>query len=359
MKEKVGYLIVILFMVLLLAGCGAQSGDISREVSELQERKQTVEDNMVRLSCIQMTVASPNDAHIYSAKYPHHFYYVDKDEHKCQLIDMRNKPSKTISRDDFDVFAEFIRDIDKMQANASSAKGDVFAYSIYVSYYDSYNNLQSMYCSGYDSFPEELNTVIDKFNELCGGTILLYPNETIVSDVDFLYQEFGYSEADFPRQDIEAMLEDPHVSVAKLISSTNTLASYMDGYYTSLELDKIKDKLPDGTETGQNVSMQELEQFAKEFAASLGTEWQISESSKSTLLFEVTREGEFPMLVGRVIDIPSFSPDLQNASIFIMDGPEGEGYNSSYVIDSSGNYFLAEYMRQEDFVSIVELFTEK
>ena len=68
MKEKVGYLIVILFMVLLLAGCGAQSGDISREVSELQERKQTVEDNMVRLSCIQMTVASPNDAHIYSAK---------------------------------------------------------------------------------------------------------------------------------------------------------------------------------------------------------------------------------------------------------------------------------------------------
>ena len=66
-----------------------------------------------------------------------------------------------------------------------------------------------------------------------------------------------------------------------------------------------------------------------------------------------------PLLVGRVVDIPSFSPELNNPSIFIEDGPEGEGYNYAYVIDSTGNYFLAEYMRQEDFVPIVELFTAK
>lgn len=177
--------------------------------------------------------------------------------------------------------------------------------------------------------------------------------------MDFLYQEFGYTEADFPRQDVEAMLESPYVSLAKLISSTNTLAGYMEGYYTSLEPEKIKDKLPDGTEMRQNVSMQELEQFAEGFAASLGTDWQVPESSKSSILFDVTSAGKSPMLVGRVIDIPSLHPDLQNASIFMMDGPEGEGYNSSYVIDSTGNYFLAEYMRQEDFVSIVELLTGK
>ena len=124
-------------------------------------------------------------------------------------------------------------------------------------------------------------------------------------------------------------------------------------------MEKIKDKLPDGTEKGQDVSMQELEQFAKEFAGSLGEEWQVSESSKSSLLFDVTSGGNSPLLVGRVVDIPSFNPDLQNPSIFIVDGPEGEGYNSAYVIDSTGNYFLAEYMKQEDFVSIVELFTGK
>ena len=155
------------------------------------------------------------------------------------------------------------------------------------------------------------------------------------------------------------MLESPYVSLHKLISSTNTLAGYMDEYYTSLELEKIKDLIPDGTEKGQNVSMQELEQFAKGFVSSWGPEWQVAESSVSPLLFDVSNEEKRPMLVGRVVDIPSFSPDLQNPSIFIMDGPEGEGYNSAYVIDSTGNYFLAEYMEQEDFVSIVKQFTEK
>lgn len=358
MKKKVFFVTLMLGMALLFGGCGVRSGNQHGEKPEkTQGIKQTVEDDQVKLYCIEMTVASPNDTHVYSAKYPYHYFYVDKEEHKCHLIGMPNKPSKIISREDFNVFADYIRDMDAKKENGEASKEGTFAYSIYVSYYDSNNDMDSMYFAGYETFPKELNTVIDKFNELCGETILSYPNDTVDSDVDFLYQEFGYTEADFPRQDMEAMLESPYVSLAKLISSTNTLAGYMDEYYTSLELEKIKDKLPDGTEKGQEVSMQELEQFAKEFAASLGAEWQVSESSKSSLLFDVTSGENAPLMVGRVVDIPSFNPDLQNPSIFIEDGPEGEGYNSAYVIDSTGNYFLAEYMKQDDFVPIVELFT--
>ena len=360
MKKKFFLATLLLGMALLFGGCGVGSGvQNGEEPEKAQGAKQTVEDDQVKLYCIEMTVASPNDAHVYSAKYPFHYFYVDKEDHSCHLVDMINKPSKVISREDFDVFAEYVKNMEEEKKNNPSGDDAAFTYSIYVSYFDANDDMDSMYLTGYDTFPEELNRVIDKFNALCGAQILSYPNEKVESDVDFLYQEFGYTDADYPREDMEAMLESPYVSLAKLISSTNTLAGYMDGYYTSLEVEKIKDKLPDGTETGQNVSMEELEQFAKVFAASLGAEWQVSESSKSSLLFDVRSGENAPLLVGRVVDIPSFSPDLQNPSIFIEDGPEGEGYNSAYVIDSTGNYFLAEYMRQEDFVPIVELFTAK
>lgn len=360
MKKRFGYLLFALVVLLIISGCSMKTGNQSWKKSEKQQStKQTVGEGQVKLYCIEMTVASPNDAHVYSAKYPYHYYYVDKEDHRCHLIGMNNKPSKVISREDFNVFADYVKRMKEDKKNNPPKDEATFAYSIYVSYFDSNDETESMLFTGYDAFPKELNTVIDKFNELCGEQILSYPNETVESDVDFLYQEFGYTEADYPRNDMEAMLESPYVSLAKLISTTNTLAGYMDGYYTSLEVEKIKDKLPDGTETGQNVSMEELERFAKEFATSLGSEWKVSKSSKSSLLFDVTNGEDAPLMVGRVADIPSFNPDLQNPSIFIVDGPEGEGYNSAYVIDPSGNYFLAEYMKQEDFVPIVELFTGK
>lgn len=244
MKKKGFYLLLLLLVpVLFLGGCGSEARDKSGQIPEtIQRKKQAVEDDQVKLYCIEMTVASPNDAHVYSAKYPFHYCYVDKEDHRCHLVDMKNKPSKIISREDFDVFAEYVKSMEEKKKSNPPADGAAFTYSIYVSYYDANDDMDSMYLTGYDTFPKELNTVIDKFNELCGEDILTYPNETVDSDVDFLYQEFGYTEADYPRKDMEAMLESPYVSLAKLISSTNTLAGYMEGYYTSLEVEKIKDK---------------------------------------------------------------------------------------------------------------------
>ena len=312
------------------------------------------DEDSVKLYSIEITIASPNNSHIYAAKYPYHYYYVDKEAHRCRLIDIPDNPSKIISRKDFDVFADFIIGMDE----SSPSKGDTFAYSIYVSYYNDIGNTESMFYKGFDSFPEELNAVIDKINELSGMPILSYPDETVNDEVGFLYDEFGYSESDYPRTDVEAMLSAPTVSVAKLLSTTNTFAGFMDGYYTELELEKIQDKIPTGSEVGEEVSMEELKSFAEGFASILGADWKVSESTKSDRLFDVYRGDEHPMPVGRVVDIPLFGPDLENASIFIADGPEGEGYNASYVIDSSGNYFLADYMNEQDFVSIVETFTE-
>ena len=199
-KKKIIHTLLLLCAVLLLGGCGAEARDRAGEKNEtIQSTKQTVGEDQVKLYCIEMTVASPNDTHVYSARYPFHYYYVDREEHRCHLVDMRNNPSKIISRDDFNFFAEYIESMNKKKENDAAAERNVFAYSIYVSYFDSNNEMNSMSYFGYDSFPEELNTVIDKFNELCGENILSYPNEMVVSDVDFLYQEFGYTEADFPR----------------------------------------------------------------------------------------------------------------------------------------------------------------
>ena len=60
-----------------------------------------------------MTVVSPNESHVYAAKYPFHYYYVDRETHRCHLIDMRNNPSKIISKEDFDVFADYVEGVNE------------------------------------------------------------------------------------------------------------------------------------------------------------------------------------------------------------------------------------------------------
>lgn len=377
-KRLIGFRLALLlfFALALVSGCGRtrDDGAYNKGKNEIQ----TIADDRIKLYCIEMTVVSPNESHVYAAKYPFHYYYVDRETHRCRLIDMRNTPSKIISKEDFDVFADYIERVnernksngktgekksqeqpDVESMNAGYPKDDIFTYSIYVSYLDCDNEQSSLYCSEKGVFPEELNVVIDKFNELCQEKILTYPSERVESEVDFILEEFGYTQEDYPKQDVEAMLDSPYVNMAKLVSSTNTLAGYMKDYYTSLELVKIEDLMPDGTEVGEDVSMEELYAFARDFASILGKEWKVSESTVSSSLYELRCEKKEPLLLGRVIDIPSFSPDLQNPSIFIMVGPEGEGYSSSYVIDSTGNYFLAKYMEQEDFVEIVKLFVGK
>ena len=63
MKKEIFLVTMLLGMALLFGGCGVGSGDQNGEKPEkAQGAKQTLEDDQVKLYCIEMTVESSNDA---------------------------------------------------------------------------------------------------------------------------------------------------------------------------------------------------------------------------------------------------------------------------------------------------------
>ena len=85
--------------------------------------------------------------------------------------------------------------------------------------------------------------MIDKLNSLCRENIMEYPEELVTDYPSFIYRELGVSEEEYPREDIEAMIEMDTTSTIMLFS-TQSFQSSMNSYYHSLAWDRIAGYIP-------------------------------------------------------------------------------------------------------------------
>lgn len=348
MKRIRDLILVVSFIIsimLVLAGCGKDNLHGSKEDKIVTDASQ------VKLYDIDITIASPNVSHIYSAKYPYYYYWVDSETHRCRLVDMKDDLPKVISREDFNVFADFMNEQD-----SKPKERNTFAYSINLTYYDENDEMTGISYYGYDEFPEELNVLIDKFNELSGQAILTYPEELITSEVDFIYDEFGLTESDYSRNEIEAMLAQSEVKLHRMISSNTSIDSYMRGYYFTLEEAKIAYLKPTEELPGVEISDEEFREFIENFLAELGDDWTLGSESSDHILVKLQSETHGSMFIGRAIDLRKLEPDFDKGCLFLDAGCEGMTYSSDFIYNNAGNYFLTDFKECDSFVEIAEIF---
>jgi len=356
--KKISFVLLLLFVVIFtFAGCKKSKND------KKYERPKT-DENQVSIYDIELTVASKNDRHIYSAKYPYHYFYVDSVDHCVRLIDMSDeieKLNKVISRDDFNLFKDFIDEQNKLQDENPKTDGTI-AYSLRVSYYDEEGESRYISCSGYDEFPKELNSIIDKFNELSKANIFQYPDEVITDFNGFVYEEFGMEDAEYTKDEVQAMLEQNEYSFFWLMGHTQDMVSNMEGYYKQLERETIEELLPTQSRTGRNVSDAEFESFLNSFAEKLGDEWSVNANGiGSVSLVDIAKtvgQRQERIYVGKTVDLENFDPEYERGILYLDAGMEGMTYTSEFMYDKSGNFFLCDFMDKDDFVAIAKAFHE-
>ena len=351
MNTKLRIAVIICIICLLFAGCGSTPGNSSD--SKTNESK--TNENQVRIHSIQFTIASENYTHVYSAKFPYYIYVLNPYSKRIELCDFAEKPNKIISRDDFNLFNDFINAHSKETKSSNS----VFAYSIYLSFYDEEGDMQSSRCVGYDSFPEELNVLIDKYNELCGQYVFSYPDKVQKFSSDFIYDEFDLTEEDYPAEAIDEMIENSNLSFSRFVGNVGAIEAYLKGYEHSLGEEKIKDIMPTELRPEVAVTDEELNKFLEEFLKQLGDNWEISEySGQVDLTRLVNKETGQSMYVGKASALNAYTVrfDFGEGRIELDAHMEGMTVSTDFMYNKSGAYILADFKGCDDFVDIANIF---
>ena len=353
MNTKLRIAIIICIMCLLFAGCGSTPGNNSD--SKANESK--TNENQVRIHSIQFTLASENYTHVYSAKFPYYIYVLNPYSKRIELCDFAEKPNKIISRDDFNLFNDFINAHSKETKSSNS----VFAYSIYLSFYDEEGDMQSSRCVGYDSFPEELNVLIDKYNELCGQYVFSYPDKVQKFSSDFIYDEFDLTEEDYPAEAIDEMIENSRLNFGRFVGNVGSIENYMKGYEHSLGEEKIKDIMPTELLPEVAVTDEEFDESVEIFLNNLGDGWEISDYSGQVNLIRVvnTETNEY-MYIGKASALSAYTVrfDFGEGRIELDAHMEDMTVSTDFMYNKSGAYILVDFKRCEDFVEIANSFYE-
>lgn len=336
-------------MCLLFAGCkNAPDNEPSSKANE-----GGTNENQVWMYSIQFTLASKNDNHIYSAKFPYYFYKLDSYSKEIKMCDFAEKPNKTISREDFNLFNDFVN----KHADDKKSDNSVFAYSIYFAYYDEEGNRQANYCEGHDSFPEEINELVDKFNELCGQVVLSHPDKVQKLTGEFIRDELQVN--DYPVEAIDEMIENSYLSFGRFVGSIGSLESYMKGYEHSLDEEKIKDIMPTELRPEVAVTDEEFDEFLKAFLRQLGDEWEIDEySGQVDLTLLVNKETGQSMYVGKASALNAYTVrfDSDEARMDLDAHMEGMTVSVDFMYNMSGAYILADFKGCDNFVDIANTF---
>ena len=354
-RLKMVLLLVAISIVLAACGIGLNPGSNKDLGKESNTKKSGTNENQVWIQSINLTVASKNDNHIYCVNFPYHFFYLDSEAKKISLYDFPEKPNKYISREDFDLFNNFVKEHsgDKKPVNAD------YAYSIFLSYYDEEGERQSKYCEGYNEFPEELNPLIDKFNELCGGIYFSHPGKVQKLTPEFIYDEFKLSKADYPIEAVNGMINDSYLSFKQFVGKTGTIDNYMKGYEHSLESKKIEDLMPTELLPEKEVSDEAFEDFTRTFIDRIGRNWKIADSSDQTELTRlVNADTNQTMYIGKSKALSSYEVRFwgDSATIDLDAHMEGMTMSTDFMYDESGAYILVDFMNCEDFSEIAKTF---
>lgn len=375
MKKISIFVMMLLLFSAFITACGSseliddqninnvQNKDNKKENKSKNNKKNNsfannTNDKEVALYSIDMYIGSENVNNIYYARYPYHYFKVDSKLHKTQLVSFPNKLNKVISREDFNVFYDFImKNSDKQTNNGNPL------YSIALNYYDEEGESMNLYYFGYNDFSEELNVLVDKFNELCGEEVLAHPTKPLTLNADFIYNKFGVTAADYPREDVEAMLlTSRNSSLYNMLTKNYNLDSEMNNYYLNNEMEKIKYMFPTELQEAQSVSDKEYDEFINDFLEKLGDDWEIDEYSDQVDLRRITNtDTNERFYVGKAETLQKYKTYIDNngPQIELDAGMEDMTYTTTFIYNNNNKYILVDFMYLSDnnnLVMVLETF---
>ncbi len=290
MKKTITIIAIVLFIALVFVLVLLFAFPKSEKIVKEEDNDNNVE-GMVEVYQVELTVASPNDNHIHYVRYPYYYASFTEDNKYIDLT-LDNKTKHSIPQEDLDFFLEFI---DKYDDSAERTDDSKFTYCLRVSCYtdgddSKIDTMKVVY--GYDTFPEELNEVIDRMNRLCNEELLEYPTEVIEDVPSFVYQELGVGEDKYPREDIEKMINKYGVlALDEMFSDSNGFAGMMSGYYGSISQKNIEDYISSDLREVTEISDQEYIEFVEKFLAELGDGWEASSAIDPKGLTMIYKDG--------------------------------------------------------------------
>lgn len=238
--------------------------------------KPEIPSGMTKIHNITLTVASPNDSHVYSVVYPYH-YYVFAADNELVKLQLDYNTQSFVSNEDMNSLLDFI----EVHKDYSSRTDDsVFTYELSTSYFDENGNQLFAAATGYDTFPDELNGVIDTLNKLCNEDILDYPSSTIEDIPSFIYAETGLSEKDYPREDILKMIDqNKFTALKKMLSDSSGFPRMMGMYYASVAKNNIQEFATTELREATVIEDSDYTQLVNDYLDALkdmGENWQIT-----------------------------------------------------------------------------------
>ena len=362
---KIALLFMALVMLLGLCACGDSDGG---QGGKGKQKEINTPEGMAEVYQVALTVASPNVNHIHYVRYP--YYYASFSESNSYGdLDLDYDTEHFIPQEDLDFFLDFI---EKYDNSAERTDNSVFTYCLRVSYYpedsdSEYSTLEVAY--GYDSFPEELNEVIDRVNSLCGDDLLEYPTEMIEDVPSFIYEETKVSEDDYPREDIENMLEERGLfALDDMFSSAGGFAGLMGSYYSSVAAKNIEDITSRGLLDATEISDDDYTEFVEKYIGQLSGDWEMTHGLSLDGLTMIHKDGHPThgyMYIGKAEIVSEWEKngDLAydengNKCIYMMpDGEEGMTKGCKFVYNKDASVILVDYdCAGLDYDEYVELF---
>lgn len=327
-------------------------------------------DDMTAVYQIEFSVISPTENHINYVKYPY-YYQILSENNKLVYLDLDPDTKHYIPKDDLNFFLDFIEKNDNSDDRTDDS---VLTYCFKVTCYKDGPDseiLSAKTIYGYDTFPEELNEVIDRMNKLCDVDLLEYPTDVVDDIPDFVYRELEVSEVDYPREDIEKMVDLYGVETMKrMVSDTNGFEGLMSRYNASVTSGKIEKYIPHELREATKISDEDYTEFVNKFVEELGDGWEILSGIDQDGLTEIVKNGDFRngyMYIGKAELVSKWNQEgdiehhgyngYDDEFVYMMPvGPEDMSKSSDFLYNEDASVVLVDYnlagMHYDEYVEL-------
>lgn len=184
----------------------------------------------------------------------------------------------------------------------------------------------------------------------------------------FVYQDLGISEDDYPREDIEKMIDDyGFLAMDEMFSDTRGFIGMMSNYYGSISEENIQQYISNDLRESTEISDKDYTEFVNKYVAELGDEWQISSEIDCDGLTMIVKHGSVSngyVYIGKAELVNEWKKngdlqlDYDDKYVYMMPaGGEGMTKTTEFIYNKDASVILLDYKcAGKDYDECVELF---
>lgn len=287
--KKYFYIISLLAVIVILAGCGKQKPGTEKENGTGE----------IRITDIDVISAVDNDDHLYRVNYPHTYVGFDSEWRKNVRIDFSAaKDRESLTQEDVSYVMDYVSSIPEN----NNPDGKNIAYFVWVKYEDENGEDQYLARRGRDVFPEGWGEFVDYMNGLCGGEYLLSEGEVVEVTPALLTELFGVTDEDVRIGTLEDFIRDEEINVLSITGHVFRMDEELVVYYKHLKEPLIAPYRPYTLESMESTE-EEYGAFMEAFLERLEGDWEEVESDQQNLREYVSQEYRTSFYMGKTTDL--------------------------------------------------------